>query len=72
MSRGRFSKEGQRQTSRLSCFNQSYISKCAAGGGGGFFFGQAAGDEFLDLFFEVFADFIGEIVVEAAAREELF
>jgi hypothetical protein len=52
--------------------DQSYVAKFAAGGGGGFFSGDAVYDEFLDFFFEVFADLVGEVVVEAATREELF
>jgi len=29
-------------------------------------------DEFLDFFFEVFADLVGEVVVEAVPQEQLF
>src|SRR5207302_3308886 len=53
-------------------FHQGYIPKFAASGGGGFFSGHAAGNEFLDLFFEVFVNLFGKIVVEAATRKQLF
>jgi hypothetical protein len=53
-------------------FDEGQIAELAAGGSAGFFPGHAGGHEFFDLFFEVFADFGGEIVVETVAGEELF
>ena len=50
-------------------FDQCDISKFAAGGGGGFFSRHAGGDEFLDPFFEVLLNLVGEIAIESAARE---
>src|SRR4029077_13974759 len=44
-------------------FNQSYISKFAAGGGGGFFSGHAGGDESLDFLLKVFANLFGEFAL---------
>jgi hypothetical protein len=53
-------------------FNERDIAKLAAGRGGGFFSGDPVCDEFLDFFFEVFADLVGEVVVEAVPQEQLF
>src|SRR5712664_728729 len=53
-------------------FDQSHVAKFAASGGGGFFSGHAAGNEFLDLFFEMRLNLFGKIVEEAAARKQLF
>jgi hypothetical protein len=52
-------------------FNQSYISKFPAGDGGSFLSGYAARNEFLDLFVEVLLNLVGELIVQAAAREQL-
>ena len=52
-------------------FDEGEIAEGAARGGGGFCAGHAARDEFLCFFFEVLLDLVGEIVVEAAAREEV-
>jgi hypothetical protein len=37
-----------------------------------FFSGHASGDEFFDFFGDMLLHLVGEIVVEAAQREELF
>jgi hypothetical protein len=53
-------------------FHQSDISELAPGGVRGFCPGHTVRHQLFDLFFEVLAYFVGEIVVEAAAREEFF
>ena len=53
-------------------FRQSDIAKLAARGGGSFFSRHAGGNEFRDLFFEVFLNLFGKIVVETATGKQLF
>ena len=72
MSMKRSSREGQRQTERLSCSMRVRLPNARRAAVDGFFARHAGGDEFFDFFFEVLLDFGGEIVVEAAAREQLF
>ncbi len=56
--------EGQRQTRRLSSsINVTFPNSRRA---------AAAGNEFLDLFFEVFVNLFGKIVVQAATGKQLF
>src|SRR5260370_24050970 len=52
--------------------HQSDIPEVATSGGGGFFSGHAAGNKCFDFFLKMRLNLFGKIVVEGAARKQLF